>query len=395
MKKNIAILIENYIAGGSDKIARDLVDNLKYGQCYLFVNKRNDFSILLAKPLPKNCQLIKYDFNTISELGAFANRFKNRNLFIYFLLKIFNLIIRYPLFVAYVCYFYLILRRYPIDVFFSNNGGYPGGECNRAATIAAAMLRIKNYHIVHNLATPPFFRLYAYIEYFIDWVLSKVTTFICVSNQTRDYLFDKRYIKCDPVVINNGIKNIYKEIKQFAINSVGIKLLNIGAFGARKNQLMIIDAMNILKSRGYKNILLYLVGIEEDEGYVDILKDKIIEYALQDMVFFEGFQSDPYKYYSTCDLFVLSSTIESFALVRIEAMSVGMPIITTDVGDANLQVINGENGFIVNKSSEMANCIEVYIKDHSLIKDHSMRGFEIYNNFFTIDKMIRKYQSLI
>ena len=59
MKKNIAILIENYIAGGSDKIARDLVDNLKYGQCYLFVNKRNDFSILLAKPLPKKLSIDK------------------------------------------------------------------------------------------------------------------------------------------------------------------------------------------------------------------------------------------------------------------------------------------------------------------------------------------------
>ena len=76
-------------------------------------------------------------------------------------------------------------------------------------------------------------------------------------------------------------------------------------------------------------------------------------------------------------------------------MSVGMPIVTTDVGDANLQVVSGENGFIVNNLDEMANCIEVYIKDYSLIRKHSINGFEIYNNFFTIDKMINKYQNLI
>jgi similar to glycosyltransferase len=394
-KKTIGIFIENYVAGGSDKVARDLVDNLEYKQCYLFVNSRNDFGMILLRPLPKNCQLIKYAIKTMPELGVFANSFKNRDLFIYFFLKIFNLIIRYPLFIIYVFYFYLLFRKYPIDVFFSNNGGYPGGECNRAATIAVSMLKIRNYHIVHNLATSPFFRFYVYIEYFIDWVLSKITIFICVSNQARDYLVNKRYIKCSPMVINNGIKNIYKNIKQFEAQSVDIRLLNIGALGVRKNQLMIINVMNILKTRGHKNIFLYLVGKEEDEGYINILKSKIIEYGLQNNIFFEGFQPDPYKYYNMCDIFVLSSTVESFALVRVEAMSVGMPIVTTDVGDANLQVVSGENGFIVNNLDEMANCIEVYIKDYSLIRKHSINGFEIYNNFFTIDKMINKYQNLI
>lgn len=76
-------------------------------------------------------------------------------------------------------------------------------------------------------------------------------------------------------------------------------------------------------------------------------------------------------------------------------MSVGMPIITTDVGDANLQVINNENGYIVYDFNEMVDCIEKYIKDSSLIKSHSIRGFEIYNNFFTIENMIKKYQDLI
>lgn len=158
---------------------------------------------------------------------------------------------------------------------------------------------------------------------------------------------------------------------------------------------MLIESINILKSNGYENITLYLVGKEEDEGYLKFLKSKIEEYKLQDKVFFEGFQSNPYKYYDICDIFILSSKVESFALVRVEAMSVGMPIITTDVGDANLQVINNENGYIVYDFNEMVDCIEKYIKDSSLIKSHSIRGFEIYNNFFTIENMIKKYQDLI
>ncbi|MCG3658929.1 glycosyltransferase [Aliarcobacter butzleri] len=395
IKKNISIFIENYVAGGSDKIARDLIDNLEYEKCYLFVNSRNDFSMLLSKPLPKNCELIKYGIKTIPELGLFANSLKNKNLIIYFFLKVFNLIIRYPLLVVYIFYFYSLLRKYPIDIFFSNNGGYPGGECNRVATLVSSILKIKNYHIVHNLATFPFFKPYKYIEYFIDWILSKKTTFICVSNQTKDYLLDKRNIRCTPLVITNGVQKIYNNIKTFNKDYTTIKLLNIGALGERKNQLMLIESINILKSNGYENITLYLVGKEEDEGYLKFLKSKIEEYKLQDKVFFEGFQNNPYKYYDICDIFILSSKVESFALVRVEAMSVGMPIITTDVGDANLQVINNENGYIVYDFNEMVDCIEKYIKDSSLIKSHSIRGFEIYNNFFTIENMIKKYQDLI
>jgi len=394
-KQNIAFLIENYVAGGSDKIARDLIDNLKYEKCYLFVNSRNDFSMLLSKPLPKNCELIKYGIKTIPEMGLFANSFKNKNLIVYFGLKFFNLIIRYLLLIVYMFYFYILLKKYPIDVFFSNNGGYPGGECNRMATIASSILKIKNYHIVHNLATAPFFKPYKFIEYFVDWILCQTTTFICVSNQTKECLIKKRYIKSNPIIINNGVKKVSGKVKSFDIDSTNIKFLNIGALGDRKNQLMIIEAMQILKSKGYENIVLYLVGKEEDHGYLKILKEKVKEYRLEDKVFFEGFQEQPYKYYSMCDIFVLSSKVESFALVRVEAMSIGMPVITTDVGDADKQIFMSENGYIVNNHIEMADYMEMYINDISLIKKHSDKGFEIYNHLFTIDKMINKYQDLI
>lgn len=390
----VAVFIENYVAGGSDKIARDLLDNLKCEDVYFFTNKRNDFNVILKNELPENVHLIKYSIFTLAEMGALANSIKRKNKVIGYLFKIFNLIIRYPLMLFYIAYFYFIFRRYPIDTFFSNNGGYPGGECNRMATFSAAFLGLKNYHVVHNLATYPFMKLVEPIERVIDRSLSKRTNFICVSNQTKEYLLNRRDIRSEPIVIYNGVKKYSCSVKEL-INSGNINLLSIGALGERKNQLLILEALKILKNKEILGFKLTLVGQEEDEGYLQRLKDKASEYGLENNISYEGFQSDVYPYYQKNDVFILSSVVESFALVRVEAMSVGMPIITTDVGDAGYQVENNKNGFIVNNSDELAIAIERYLSDYQLIIEHAKNGFQVYNKKFTIDKMISKYQELL
>lgn len=392
--KIIAIFIENYVAGGSDKIARDLIDGLCYKKAYLFVNKSNDVAMLCATKLPSNVELIPYRIITLAELGKFANSFKSTNQFLFLFFKVFNLFIRYPLMLWFVIYFFFLFRKYPIDVFFSNNGGYPGGECNRMATIAAYFICSKNYHIVHNIATNVFLKIFTPFEYAIDIMIDKCSKLICVSEQTKDALLQKRFFKQKPLVINNGVKARNNYIKNFISDKNKIKLLNIGALGVRKNQCLIIEALNILQQKGH-DVELYIVGQEEDVGYTDMLKAKIKQYNLQNNIFFEGFRTDPYKYYELCDVFILSSVVESFALVRVEAMSIGMPIITTDVGDAYMQVNHGINGFIVNSPYAMALAIKKYILNFSLIAEHSKNGYKIYQNYFTDNKMLMQYQALI
>ncbi|RXJ69001.1 hypothetical protein CRV08_06100 [Halarcobacter ebronensis] len=389
--KRLGIFIENYLAGGCDKIARDFIDNLEYEKLYLFLNKDSNRKIILEKKLPVNVDLVEYKGISIHLLGSKANSFKGKNNYVYFFLKLFNLLARYPILLVNFLYFIFLFRKYKIDVFISNNGGYPGGEFNRMATLAYSFFHGKNFHLVHNLATKPFFKFYKPIEFFLDWLLDKRCQFICVSNQTKEYLLKNRYIKSNPIVIYNGVDQPVKIRNKKKDNK--IRLLNVGLLGERKNQLMIIDAFLDLKEMGYKNIELFLLGDEEDFGYKEILNKKIIENKL-DGVNIEGFVN-PYEYYSFCDLFLLSSKVESFALVRVEAMSMGMPVITTDVGDASMQVKNSVNGFIISDGKEMSMAIKKYLDNPKLIDEHSKNGIDIFVSSFTIEKMISKYQKLV
>lgn len=392
MNKNkvIGILIENYVAGGSDKIARNFIDRFNYKKLYLFVNKNNEKYVLSPSTLPDNVELIYYNITTLAELGNFANKMKKFKLF-YLLVKIFNLIMRYPIGLFYIVYFYFIFKKTPMDIFISNNGGYPGGECNRMATIAASFIpNLENFHLVHNIATYPFFKLFVPIEKLIDKVIDKRSKIICVSQETVDALLEKRAISQNPILIYNGVEK--KELKKNINTSKPLSFINVGALDDRKNQLFILDALSILKQKGFVEFEMFFIGQEGEKGYKDEMLNKIKEYDLINNVHFKGFD-DPYKYYPHCDIFLLSSKVESFALVRVEAMSVGMPIITTNVGDASLQV--SDNGFIVDNPDEMALALEKYFLNTNLIKEHSIKSHEIFEKNFTMEKMITSYEKVL
>lgn len=390
--KTIILFIENYIPGGNDQIALDLINNLKYEKLYLFINKRHDQRIFNSQIYTNKIHKFLYPIITIAEINTFVKSYKNKNYLLYYILGFFALLLRYPWILLATIYFYFKFKDIDFDLFISNNGGYPGGEANRSATLAASFIHpSNNFHIIHNLAplTPFYLRPF---EIFYDKLLDKRTHFICVSNQTKKYLINNRYIKQVPIVIPNGVKPSEQEyIKIY--NNPTLKLLCVANLDSRKNQLLILKALAILKKQGIDNIKLHLLGKESEHGYISFLKKFINDNDLNNWVHYEGFK-EPTVYYKECNVFLLTSTMESFALVRVEAMSYNMPVITTDVGDAHEQIIDGRNGYIIENEYELANKILFYKCNPLLIKEHGMISKKNFQEKFTLQKMIENYKNI-
>ena len=65
-----------------------------------------------------------------------------------------------------------LFLEYNLSTIFSHNGGYPGGELNRLATIAAKLAGIKNnYMIIHNFPAPRH-RITALFSKIEDWLIT-------------------------------------------------------------------------------------------------------------------------------------------------------------------------------------------------------------------------------
>jgi N-acetylgalactosamine-N,N'-diacetylbacillosaminyl-diphospho-undecaprenol 4-alpha-N-acetylgalactosaminyltransferase len=100
--------------------------------------------------------------------------------------------------------------------------------------------------------------------------------------------------------------------------------VNVGGFRKEKNHLLLLQAFFILKNLPCK-LLIVGGGVMEEE-----LKQKVSDLGMKDKVMFCGFDTNPFKYVSRSDCFVLSSDVEGFPNVLIEALACGKPVISTD-----------------------------------------------------------------
>lgn len=186
----------------------------------------------------------------------------------------------------------------------------------------------------------------------------------------------KMYSFFDKIIcVSKGAKEGF--IKQFGINE-NIEVIynvyndkNIIASAKEKQDIIVRDDIfkvisvgRLCKVKGFDRLLrvhkrliteglfhrLYIVG----EGYQrQELENYIQDNDLQESVTLIGFDKNPYKYMSACDLFVCSSWAEGFSTVVSEAMILGIPVVGTDVAGIEEQIYaNDISGIVVENSEE-------------------------------------------
>lgn len=77
------------------------------------------------------------------------------------------------------------------------------------------------------------------------------------------------------------------------------------------------------------------------------LKKLIHKYGVEDEFLLMGRKDNPYSYMKQCDLYVQPSRHEGYVITLVEARTLCLPIITSDIPSAHEQIIDGINGYIV------------------------------------------------
>ena len=136
-----------------------------------------------------------------------------------------------------------------------------------------------------------------------------------------------------------------------------------------------------------KQILGVVVGDGPERQRLEALayKLKLLPVGLK----FLGRRDDIPALLSQADIFALTSQIEGFPNVILEAMVASLPVITTAAGDADILVEDGVTGFVVphNSSEEMACRILELAESQELRREMGIKGRERVANHYSFDKL--------
>jgi len=162
-----------------------------------------------------------------------------------------------------------------------------------------------------------------------------------------------------------------------------VKLLCVGRLTPVKNQKFLLEVMQHLP----EEVTLTIIG-EGLERYG--LEQQVINLGLRHRVSLPGEVLDIVPYLEAAQIFVLCSNYEGLPLSVLEAMSAGLPVVSTDVGGIREAVIHGESGFLVPRGDmqQMIVRLKKLIDDPDLRLNFGKRGRRHYLENYVLKRFI-------
>ena len=128
-----------------------------------------------------------------------------------------------------------------------------------------------------------------------------------------------------------------------------------------------VGASRILKQENVKGNF-YLAGNAESANPSAISIKKLAKWSAEGLIVYKGHQYDLHKMYEDIDIVCLPSWREGFPKVLMEAASLGLPVITTNVPGCRDAVIDKKTAIIVpvNDEVKLAFAIKKLLENHNL-----------------------------
>ena len=204
----------------------------------------------------------------------------------------------------------------------------------------------------------------SYVQYLAKRTYCNVSKVIAVSESLRQIIFENFGV--DSIVVNNMVSDdfFYKQDNK-CCNDGKIRFVSIGSLIKIKGYDILLSALS--KVIGvYNNWELLIVG-DGEEKYN--LQKQINKLSLVNNVFLVGKKTkkEIVDIFLNSDLFILASRSETFGVVYIEAMMMGLPVIATACGGPE-EFVQKTDGLVIPIEDEdaLVNAILYMFKNYQL-----------------------------
>lgn len=209
-------------------------------------------------------------------------------------------------------------------------------------------------------------------EHTFKEVFNMFDTHVIVSDEAARSFNDIYHMEDKTCVIENYInETALKEQAskdQIVLDSNKVNIVTLGRLCHEKGFDRLIEAIKILRDKqDISNIKINILGYGELE---QALKKQILSSNLENIIEIHNtmdMKYNPYAFLKAHDIFVMSSRSESFGMTRIEALILGVPVVTTNVANSD-KLIQKEYGIIVENNTEgLVYGLEILINNNELL----------------------------
>lgn len=286
------------------------------------------------------------------------------------------------------------------------------------------IIRQRNIHIVH---------CHQYTPYFYGWLAARLTqasvvftehgrfhpdryrtkakwlnrlmakstaALVAISHATADALAEYEYLPRQRIqVIYNGIEGkpvadgeTQALADQLALPE-GVRVLcMVSRLDSIKNHGMALKAFKEL-CNDMDNLVLVIVGEGPERKTIE---NQIQELGLSDRVQLVGYSGAPEQYMALAELYLLTSHSEGTSMTLLEAMSLGVAPVATDVGGNPEIIEHGINGCLVPGDNyvALADTLAQLLKQPERIARLGRSARKSFEDRFSVATMVSQYTNL-
>lgn len=397
----IALFTEIFDCGGVDTFIANLINNWpnKDDHFVIIANANYPGLRVVEERLTRPCEIVRHDVLIYSNV-------LNGNFPLKLLRKVLSPLLRYLLIGYNILAFRKLLLDRRCDRLMVINGGYPGGDSCRAATISWGLFSGKPaaIHNFHSIVTrAPWYQTLQ--EYVTDRLVCRFSgQFVTVSRAAASSMSRRPSISSRKAIryIYNGLDSVRTPAPDKNVrDEVGIPesaplCLMLGTYGAQKGHRFLFTAFRkVLETVPDAHLLVCGYGFRHEVRQVTSL---VGEFQLADRVHLMGFRKDLSHLLDNADVLVVASqSYEAFGFTSVEAMAHKVPVVATNVGGIPEVVADNEGGYCVDSCDPeaFAQRVVMLLGDKALRLEQGNRGYERFQQLFTATTMSAKYAEVI
>lgn len=169
----------------------------------------------------------------------------------------------------------------------------------------------------------------------------------------------------------------------------------IGSITPRKGLNTYIEMASKLAPK-FDEIAFIIAGNGETK-LTSELKNKVNQLGLNDKFHFLGWRNDIDKILIDTDLLIVSAEQEPFGRTVVEAMALGVPVVSTCCGGPEEIIVDGATGFLapINDAEQLAKSASKVLSDPALASSFSEKGLTRVQEMFSEDVYVKSIESII